>query len=68
MPKKRNSEKSKIVVVHLYGIWSKRKKLLVYVSLKEDDADMEFDMEGYSDDHYALVKLDTQYDISSLAP
>lgn len=66
MAKKRNSSKSNLVAIRLYGIWSRIKNKLVYVSVNEDDAEWEFDMGEYSEKKYALIILDTQSDISSL--
>lgn len=56
-----------LLVVPIYGIWSKADKKITYVSLQKDDAELEYGMEGYSDETHLVVCLKAVYDISNLA-
>lgn len=58
--------KNNFIFLTIYGIWSKEKKDIIFVSLDKDETELEYDMEGYEDATHALVCLETGYDISSL--
>jgi hypothetical protein len=70
MPKKKKklSKRSirSLMAVRIYGIWSRADQRIVFVSLQEEETEMEFDMEGYDSPDYRLVALETYYDVSSL--
>ena len=57
---------SNMILLGIYGIWSKEEKRVIYISLDQEEVELEFDMEGYPDETHAVVFLNTAYDISSL--
>jgi hypothetical protein len=50
----------------IHGIWDSNKKQIIFISLNEDDADLEYEMEQYSEPYYKIVSMKTIYDISNL--
>ena len=69
MPKKKKTSPSlppNMVSLCVYGIWSKEAKKVIFVSLNFEDAEMEFDIEGYPENTHAIVQMVTVYDVSSL--
>lgn len=66
--KKSSSRSPKTMVLGIYGIWSKVEKKVIYITLEQEEAEMEFDMEGYLDETHAIVFLNAAYDLSSLEP
>lgn len=55
-----------LIVVPIYGIWSKKDKKITYVSLQKYDVELEYAMEGYSNETHVVVCLKAIYDVSSL--
>jgi hypothetical protein len=54
MPK---TSKDKPNVVSIYGIFDKKKKKILKVSLDEGEIQNEFELSEYNDDRYAVVNL-----------
>ncbi len=57
-----------MMLIGIYGIWSKTDKKVIYISLDQEEVELEYDMEGYSEDTHAIVFLNAAYDVSSLEP
>lgn len=55
-----------MMVLGIYGIWSKVDKKIVHITLDQEESELEYDMEGYTEDTHVLVFLNAAYDISSL--
>jgi hypothetical protein len=55
-----------IVLLNLYGIWSRDEEKIIFASLNEEDVRLEYDMEGYDDNTHMVVSLACAYDASSL--
>ena len=69
MPKKRKALKngpSNSMTLRIYGIWAKEDNRIIYINLSQEDTEMEYDMEDYTDETHLLVCLDAKYDLSSL--
>ena len=66
MKKSSKSLPSSLVTIQAYGIWSKKRKQIVFISLDSEDAELEYDMEGYEEDTHVIVCLDGKYDVSNL--
>ena len=47
--------------VDIYGILDFKKKKLLMVSLSRSDIEFEFDIEGYDDDLFGVVKLSIRF-------
>jgi len=54
------------MMLGIYGIWSKAEKKIIYITLDKEEAELEYDMEGYSENTHRVVFLNAAYDISSL--
>jgi len=65
MPRK-TLPSNKWMALGIYGIWSKAEKKIIYISLDQEEVEMEYDMEGYIDETHVIVFLDATYDVSSL--
>jgi len=57
---------NKLLSIKIYGIWNKTKNKLIYVNLSLEEAELEYDMEGYSEDSYVIICLMGYYDSSGL--
>lgn len=71
MPKKNRKPPVGIddfVIIGIYGIWSKLDRKIIFISLDQEEVELEYDMEGYSDLTHAIVFLNAAYDASSLEP
>lgn len=68
MPKKRSSPvlPENMMMLGIYGIWSRDEKRVVYITLDKEEAEMEYDMEGYHEVTHVIVFLNAAYDVSSL--
>lgn len=44
----------------IYGIFDFEKKVLVYVHLNEEQVDLEYELEGYTDARYDIVEFDVR--------
>jgi hypothetical protein len=55
-----------MMVLGIYGIWSKEEKRVIYISLDQEEVELEYDMEGYPEETHAIVFMNAAYDISSL--
>lgn len=64
--KKKSSKDAPFLELNIYGIWDKKTKTIIFVALKEEDVELEYDMEGYSEDSHLIVSMMTYYDFSSL--
>lgn len=68
MKKRKSSEKlsPSIISLLIYGIWSKEDRRIIFIGLKQEDVEDEYDLEGYTEDTHAIVQMPTFYDASSL--
>jgi hypothetical protein len=68
MPRKPSPPPPNWAEIGIYGIWSKADKHVIFISLSEEDVELEYDMEEYSEETHVIVFLSTLCDISSLEP
>ena len=59
-PKKDLLQKLKPKNYRIYGIFDFQKKQLIYIHLDQDQAELEFELSGYSEDRYDIVEFTVQ--------
>jgi hypothetical protein len=64
--KRKSSDALPLVTLTIYGIWSKEKKGIIFIGLDPEEVEMEYDMEGYTEDTHYVVSMPTYYDVNSL--
>jgi hypothetical protein len=69
MPKKKKKKEerfSNLNIFGVYGIWSCKKRKLVFISLTVEEAELKYDIEDYNEEEFRLVEFDIMIDVNSL--
>lgn len=59
--KKKNrlpSRQAKAKVYNIYGIFDYKRNTLLYVNLSQEEVELEYDIEGYDEEHYDIISFE----------
>lgn len=64
--KKQSNTEESFESVDIYGIWHRKNRKVIFVSLSQEETELEYDLEGYIEQSHVIVCLSAFYDLSSL--
>jgi hypothetical protein len=54
----RPSRQAKPKIYHIYGVFDYKTNTLMSVSLKQEEVELEYDLEGYDEERYDIISFE----------